>query len=203
MSSTIVTFPCSHTCPLPHTLQVFLPPGVNTHGIITSNMTEVQNHTFLPARKEESLFSCLTTTLHVLCARREFLASNLMKTKRGNLSHEGVMYGDTWPPGLTPPAVEKAQVQRVACTPTGLHRPTSLSCACLNVLPTFFLTQTARMQQQRAVGKASRAGEANMYLVPSVTGSPHAAHTLPPRYPHAAPTQPPPPPTPPTPGTPL
>ena len=184
MSSTIVSFPCSHSCPLPHTPQVFLPPAANTHGIITSNMTEVQNHSFLPARKEESLFSCLTTTLHLLCARREFLASIMMKSKRGNLSHEGVRFGDPWPPGLTTPAVEKAQVQRVACTPA-LHRPPSRSCSCLNFLPTcvVLLTQMARMQQQRAVGKASRGMAANTYLVPSVTGIPHAAPTQPPPAP--------------------
>ena len=163
MSSTIVAFPCSHNCPLPHTLQVFLPLGANTHGIITSNMTEVQNHSFLPARKEDTMFSCLTTTLHLLCARREFLVSNLMKSKRGNLSYEGVRFGDTWPTGITPPAVEKAQVQRVACTPA-LHRLPSRSCCCLNFLPTCVLlfTQTKRMQQQRSVGKASRGDGGNM-----------------------------------------
>ena len=187
MSSTTVALPSSHSRPLPHTPQAFLPPGANTHGVTTSNMTKIQNFSYLAARKQESLFSCLTTTLHVLCARRESLASCMLQLKRSNRFNESIKFGDNcWRAGAIAPAVEKAQVQRVACT-SALHRLQSRSRCCLNFSPTcvVMFTQSMRLAQQREVTKSTQL-DVDIYYVPSSTGSPRAAPN----------TQPPPPPPP-------
>ena len=199
MSSTTVALPSSHSRPLPHTPQAFLPPGANTHGVTTSNMTEIQNFSYLPARKQDSLFSCLTTTLHILCARRESLASHMLQLKRSNLFNESIKFGDNcWRAGAIAPAVEKALVQRVACT-SALTAPPTKSKPLLSQL----LTHMCRyIYSEHATCTAERGDEIHSI------GRRHLLRAFvyrqPPRCPqHATPTPPPshspPPPAPPRP----
>ena len=70
--------------PKAHVCQSFLPPGVCTHGVRTSNYSEMHNNILLPMRTEESLFRCLITCLHTLEARMTRLRNEVYEVKRGN-----------------------------------------------------------------------------------------------------------------------
>ena len=84
--------------PKAHVCANFLPDGVCTHGVKTSNFSEVQNKMLLPMRLEESMYRCLVVCLHTLEARTRFLRNQVCEVKRG-AEQAAPGYGQAWPSG--------------------------------------------------------------------------------------------------------